>query len=130
MLLVNPGPVTLAERVRRASLQPDNCHPEGEFFASQEEAREPLPSIYGLDPKVWTTVLYNGLGHGRPQYALHSGSACLPSAGGLARLGIEPMLSPQESSVVLRSYGLPAGMSDVSSADLNRLLKCVARQLT
>jgi hypothetical protein len=25
---------------------------------------------------------------------------------------------------------LPAGMSDVISADLNRLLKCVARQLT
>jgi aspartate aminotransferase-like enzyme len=26
MLLLNPGPVTLSERVRRSLLQPDVCH--------------------------------------------------------------------------------------------------------
>lgn len=62
MLLLNPGPVTLSERVRRALLQPDLCHRESEFFALQDEARERLLSVYGLDPKVWTAVLMTGSG--------------------------------------------------------------------
>ena len=81
---------------------------------------------------------------------------------GLATLGIEPVVAPEQSSVVLRSYKLPAGMSytklhdalkaegfviyagqgdlakslfristmgHVTSADLNRLLKCFAQQV-
>ncbi len=39
MLLLNPGPVTLTERVRRSLLQPDLCHRESEFFDLQDEAR-------------------------------------------------------------------------------------------
>ncbi len=39
MLLLNPGPVTLSERVRRSLLQPDLCHRESEFFDLQDEAR-------------------------------------------------------------------------------------------
>ncbi|GKS57138.1 2-aminoethylphosphonate--pyruvate transaminase [Nitrospira sp.] len=31
MILLNPGPVNVSERVRRALLQPDICHREGEF---------------------------------------------------------------------------------------------------
>jgi hypothetical protein len=86
--------------------------------------------VYGLDPKVWTAVLLTGPGPGRNTPFTPAMHACY-SLGDWPRSGsIETMLSPQESSVVLRSYGLPAGMSDVSSADLNRLLKCVARQLT
>jgi hypothetical protein len=38
MVLLNPGPVTLTERVRW-SLQPDLCQRESEFFALQDEAR-------------------------------------------------------------------------------------------
>jgi 2-aminoethylphosphonate-pyruvate transaminase len=81
---------------------------------------------------------------------------------GLATLGIEPVIAPEQSSVVLRSYKLPAGMSytklhdalkaegfviyagqgdlaqtlfristmgHVTSVDLDRLLKCFARQV-
>jgi len=62
MLLLNPGPVTLSERVRRSLLQPDLCHRESEFFALQDEARERLLSVYDLDPKVWTAVLMTGSG--------------------------------------------------------------------
>src|SRR5262249_13684714 len=50
MLLLNPGPVTLTERVRRSLLQPDLCHRESEFFDLQDEARTRLLRVYDLDP--------------------------------------------------------------------------------
>ena len=62
MLLLNPGPVTLSERVRRSLLQPDLCHRESEFFALQDEIRERLLATYDLDPEVWTAVLMTGSG--------------------------------------------------------------------
>ncbi|MBS0416885.1 MAG: 2-aminoethylphosphonate aminotransferase [Proteobacteria bacterium] len=62
MLLLNPGPVTLTERVRRSLLQPDLCHRESEFFALQDEIRERLLATYHLDPQVWTAVLMTGSG--------------------------------------------------------------------
>ena len=51
MLLLNPGPVTPTERVRRSLLQPDLCHRESEFFDLQDEARARLlatdaPDLY------------------------------------------------------------------------------------
>jgi 2-aminoethylphosphonate-pyruvate transaminase len=62
MLLLNPGPVTLSERVRRSLLQPDLCHRESEFFDLQEEIRERLLATHDLDPRVWTAVLMTGSG--------------------------------------------------------------------
>ncbi|GAA7766499.1 MAG: 2-aminoethylphosphonate aminotransferase [Burkholderiaceae bacterium] len=62
MLLLNPGPVTLSERVRRSLLQTDLCHRESEFFDLQDEARDRLLDIYGLDPAAWTAVLMTGSG--------------------------------------------------------------------
>jgi 2-aminoethylphosphonate-pyruvate transaminase len=62
MLLLNPGPVTLSERVRRSLLQPDVCHRESEFFALQDEIRERLLATYDLDPEVWAAVLMTGSG--------------------------------------------------------------------
>jgi 2-aminoethylphosphonate-pyruvate transaminase len=62
MLLLNPGPVTLTERVRRSLLQPDLCHRESEFFDLQDEARRRLLSVYSLDPAVWAAVLITGSG--------------------------------------------------------------------
>ena len=53
MLLLNPGPVTLTERVRRSLLQEDLCHRESEFFDVQEEARTRLVGVYDLDPAQW-----------------------------------------------------------------------------
>jgi 2-aminoethylphosphonate-pyruvate transaminase len=43
MRLLNPGPVTLTERVRRSMLAPDLCHRESEFFDLQDEARVRRP---------------------------------------------------------------------------------------
>jgi 2-aminoethylphosphonate-pyruvate transaminase len=62
MLLLNPGPVTLSERVRRSLLQPDLCHRESEFFDLQDEARSRLLKVYGLDPGRWAAVLMTGSG--------------------------------------------------------------------
>jgi 2-aminoethylphosphonate-pyruvate transaminase len=62
MLLLNPGPVTLSERVRKSLLQTDLCHRESEFFDLQDEARQRLLDIYGLDPATWTAVLMTGSG--------------------------------------------------------------------
>jgi 2-aminoethylphosphonate-pyruvate transaminase len=62
MLLLNPGPVSVTERVRRSLLQPDLCHREPEFFDLQDEARRRLLGVYGLDPAEWTAVLLTGSG--------------------------------------------------------------------
>ena len=62
MLLLNPGPVTLTERVRRSLLQPDLCHRENEFFDLQDEARQRLLATYSLDPREWSAVLITGSG--------------------------------------------------------------------
>lgn len=62
MILLNPGPVTLSERVRRSLLSPDLCHRESEFFDLQEELRSGLLAVYGLDAAHWTAVLMTGSG--------------------------------------------------------------------
>ncbi len=62
MLLLNPGPVTLTERVRRSLTQTDLCHRESEFFDLQDEARRRLLDVYRLDAAEWTVVLITGSG--------------------------------------------------------------------
>jgi 2-aminoethylphosphonate-pyruvate transaminase len=62
VLLLNPGPVTLSERVRRSMLQPDLCHRESEFFDLQDEARRRLLVTYSLDPAQWAAVLMTASG--------------------------------------------------------------------
>jgi 2-aminoethylphosphonate-pyruvate transaminase len=64
MLLLNPGPVTLTERVRRSLLGPDLCHRESEFFDLQDEARERLLAVYGLDRAQWAVALVGASGTG------------------------------------------------------------------
>lgn len=62
MLLLNPGPVTLTERVRRSLMQPDLCHRESEFYDLQDAARAGLLAVYGLDPTLWAAVLMTASG--------------------------------------------------------------------
>jgi len=64
MRLLNPGPVTLSERVRRSMLAPDLCHRESEFFDLQDEARRRLLAVYGIDPAEWCAVLITASGTG------------------------------------------------------------------
>lgn len=78
MLLLNPGPVTLTERVRRSLLQPDLCHREPEFFDMQDEIRRRVLQVYGLDPTEWTAVLMTASGTGAVESMVAS---LVPEAG-------------------------------------------------
>lgn len=63
-LLLNPGPVTLTDRVRQSLLQPDLCHRESEFYDLQDEARARLLEVYRLHPQDWSAVLMTASGTG------------------------------------------------------------------
>jgi 2-aminoethylphosphonate-pyruvate transaminase len=78
MLLLNPGPVTLTERVRRSLLQPDLCHRESEFFDLQDEARALLLSTYALDAAQWAAVLLTASGTAAVESML---AALVPESG-------------------------------------------------
>ena len=61
-ILLNPGPVNLSARVRRALLRPDLCHREPEFAELQKRIRANLLNIYKLPGKNWAAVLLTGSG--------------------------------------------------------------------
>jgi 2-aminoethylphosphonate-pyruvate transaminase len=61
-ILLNPGPVTLSERVRQALLQPDLCHREAEFSELQTRIRRQLLQVYDLEDAEWNPVLLTGSG--------------------------------------------------------------------
>src|SRR5215813_7557463 len=58
--LLNPGPVTLSERVRSALLGEDLCHREPEFTALQTEIRDRLLAVYPQAARNFTAVLLAG----------------------------------------------------------------------
>jgi 2-aminoethylphosphonate-pyruvate transaminase len=62
LILLNPGPVTLSPRVRRALGRADLCHREPEFAALQSGIRAKLLAVYGLDPGRWAAILLTGSG--------------------------------------------------------------------
>lgn len=102
MLLLNPGPVTLTERVRRSLLQPDLCHRESEFFDLQDEARSRLLSVYDLDPKDWTSVLMTGSGTAAVEGMV---SSLVPSRGRL--LVVENGVYGERIAQMCAQYGIP-----------------------
>ena len=101
MILLNPGPVTLTERVRRSLLQPDLCHRESEFFALQDEARQRLLATYDLDPHVWTAVLMTGSGTA----AVESMTAALVPANGRL-LNLENGVYGERIAQICSQYGI------------------------
>ena len=60
--LLNPGPVTLSPRVRRALLGPDLCHREPEFAALQADVRDRLARVYPSVEATHAAVLFTGSG--------------------------------------------------------------------
>jgi 2-aminoethylphosphonate-pyruvate transaminase len=101
MLLLNPGPVTLTERVRRSLLQPDLCHREPEFFDLQDEARARLLAVHELDPSVWTAVLITGSGTAAVEAML---AALVPAAGRL--LIVENGVYGERMAQISAQYGI------------------------
>ena len=61
-ILLNPGPVSLSDGVRKAAVKADLCHREPEYFSLQDRVRSGLLDVYALDPGTWTSVLLGGSG--------------------------------------------------------------------
>jgi len=61
-ILLNPGPVSLSEGVRRAAVAHDLCHREPEFFDLQDRLRHRLTDVYSLDATQWAAILLGGSG--------------------------------------------------------------------
>ncbi|KUY64552.1 2-aminoethylphosphonate aminotransferase [Burkholderia cepacia] len=101
MLLLNPGPVTLTERVRRSLLQPDLCHRESEFFDLQDEARARLVAAYELDPAEWAAVLMTGSGTAAVESMI---AALVPQDGKL--LVIENGVYGERITQITTQYGI------------------------
>lgn len=61
-ILLNPGPVSISEGVRRAAVASDLCHREGEYFDLQDRVRGKLAAVYQLDAAGWVAVMLGGSG--------------------------------------------------------------------
>ena len=101
MLLLNPGPVTLSERVRSSLLQPDLCHRESEFFDLQDEARMRLLSTYSLDSSKWAAVLMTASGTGAVESMV---AALVPKSGRL--LIVENGVYGERIAQICAQYGI------------------------
>jgi 2-aminoethylphosphonate-pyruvate transaminase len=101
VLLLNPGPVTLSERVRRSLLQPDLCHRESEYFDLQDEARERLLSTYSLDSSQWTAVLMTASGTAAVESMV---AALVPKNGRL--LVVENGVYGERIALICAQYGI------------------------
>jgi 2-aminoethylphosphonate-pyruvate transaminase len=62
LVLLNPGPVTLTERVRRAMTRGDWCHREPEFAALTREINFELAEVYPALGDLCEAVLMTGSG--------------------------------------------------------------------
>jgi 2-aminoethylphosphonate-pyruvate transaminase len=61
-ILLNPGPVTLTERVRHAMLRPDQCHREAEFAELVLRIRQRIETVYDERPASHDAVVVSGSG--------------------------------------------------------------------
>ena len=61
-ILLNPGPVSISDGVRKAAVSHDLCHREPEYFSLQDRVRSALLKVYGCDRDEWTSVLLAGSG--------------------------------------------------------------------
>lgn len=62
MLLLNPGPVTLSDRVRQALLQEDLCHREPEFAQLTLDLKQRLLNIYPATQDSYDAIILTGSG--------------------------------------------------------------------
>jgi 2-aminoethylphosphonate-pyruvate transaminase len=77
-ILLNPGPVTLSQRVRNALQGQDLCHREIEFSNLQGNIRQKILAAYALDNKTWASILLTGSGTAAVEAMLVS---CVPPSG-------------------------------------------------
>lgn len=61
-ILLNPGPVSLSDAVRKAAVSHDLCHREPEYFKLQDRVRDRLLEVYDCPAEAWAAVLLGGSG--------------------------------------------------------------------
>lgn len=73
MILLNPGPVNVSERVRNALRRPDICHRESEFSDLLRSIRQKLMEAFVPNaPSEYTAILITGSGTAAVEAALLS----------------------------------------------------------
>ena len=73
MILLNPGPVNVSERVRKALQRPDICHRESEFAALIQGIRQKLLKAFVPGAEAdYTAVVLTGSGTAAVEAALLS----------------------------------------------------------
>lgn len=71
-ILLNPGPVTTSDSVKRAVLVPDICHREREFTDLVKSIRLDLLRVVQADPTQYTTIPFCASGTGAIEACLSS----------------------------------------------------------
>ncbi|MGH9474890.1 MAG: 2-aminoethylphosphonate aminotransferase [Terriglobales bacterium] len=79
MVLMNPGPVMVDERVRAALTRPDMCHREAEFSALMTAVREKVTRVCGGGPE-YSSIVITGSGTASLEAVI---SSVIPSGGRL-----------------------------------------------
>lgn len=123
MLLLNPGPVTLTDRVRQSLLQADLCHRESEFYDLQDEARARLLGVYRLDPQAWSAVLMTASGTGAVESMIAS---LVPAHGKL--LIVQNGVYGERMASIAKQYGIAyevVAHEWMQAPDLARIEACL-----
>ena len=122
-VLLNPGPVTLTPRVRRALSLEDVCHREPEFAALTLEIKSALERVYGGDAADFEAVLLTGSG----TCAVESMLASLLVDGGKT-LVVANGVYGERMAAMLRAHGRPVETIQgdwLHAIDLSRVEQCL-----
>lgn len=119
MKLLNPGPVSMTDRVRKALASEDVCHREPEFGALVKDVRERIANVYADTKKGFTPVLLGGSGTAAVEAMLSlvpKDEASLVVANGVYGERIAAMLKAQGKAHEVISSPWTSGL-DLDAAD-------------
>ena len=148
MILLNPGPVNVSERVRQALLKPDLCHRESEFtellhgiqakllraFVPGAEADYAAVLITGSGTAAVESALMSSIPHGRRILIINNGiyGERLSQMVGLYRLGVSELKyewtvkpDPERLRLALRQHPEVHGVAMVHHETTTGLLNPV-----
>ena len=121
LILMNPGPVNVDERVRQALAGPDMCHRELEFSELMTAVRRKLAAVCGGDDS-YTSVVFTGSGTAALEATISSavppdGKLLVPSNGHYAERLVEiARVHRIATTVVEHGWSAPLDMSRIDAA--------------
>ena len=101
-ILLNPGPVSLSDAVRKAAVASDLSHREPEYSKLQGRVLEGLLGVYSCNSDEWAAVLLGGSGTAALESMI---SSLLPSEASL--LGIENGARGEHARRIAGIHGIP-----------------------